>query len=338
MTSDQMIHISPVPIPNRNRGKVCGSCRGKAPQTGFSGGHRLLWLDRKGMSRALVILGLATGLGARASAGDKASVRPAAKAKAPAPAPKPVAVTLTWAMAERFGPGYDRNRDGRPDLPNSYEYVNPDGYEVQLTASFETVGVAAADTSCAWTINGPDGSIALEAAGASPVVRLPQIGAVDPLRLLAAFSTRQDWSRAEGADALALVDPAALSWLNSLKPDARRGALARDVSLIYDVAEATEAGLAEARKQLERVSRAIASEPILARAEVCLLEYPDPTGDGDSAIARAILNDLVPGLSHGTRRGRDLFEESLEISRQTILVWGHAIPTPSRPAVRPAHQ
>src|SRR4051794_39855168 len=45
-----------------------------------------------------------------------------------------VPVTINWKMADRFGPGYDGNHDGRPDLPNSYDYVNPGAYEVHLAA------------------------------------------------------------------------------------------------------------------------------------------------------------------------------------------------------------
>ena len=77
-------------------------------------------------------------------------------------------------MAERFGPGYDRNRDGRPDLPNSYEYVNPGRYEVRLAACVDATAVATAGMSCDWTIDGPDQAIGLRATGPEPVVRLPQ--------------------------------------------------------------------------------------------------------------------------------------------------------------------
>jgi hypothetical protein len=59
-------------------------------------------------------------------------------------------------MADRFGPRYDLNRDGRPDLPNSYEYVNPGRYEVHLVATAEPACVGI--ISCEWAIEGPGGS------------------------------------------------------------------------------------------------------------------------------------------------------------------------------------
>ena len=65
-----------------------------------------------------------------------------------------LSVTITSAMADRFGPGYDRNRDGRPDLPNSYEYVNPGGYELKLAAGVDATDVAEEDLACDWTIDG----------------------------------------------------------------------------------------------------------------------------------------------------------------------------------------
>ena len=77
-------------------------------------------------------------------------------------------------MAQRFGPGYDRNRDGRPDLPNSHEYVNPVRYEVRLAACVSATAVAAEGMSCDWTIDAPDQAIGLRATGPRPVVRLPQ--------------------------------------------------------------------------------------------------------------------------------------------------------------------
>jgi hypothetical protein len=86
----------------------------------------------------------------------------------------PVPVAIAWSMADRFGPGYDRNRDGRPDLPNSFGYVNPGHYEIQLEAVVDPVGAPAGGISCDWTIDGPEGATSLRAAGLRPVVRLPQ--------------------------------------------------------------------------------------------------------------------------------------------------------------------
>jgi hypothetical protein len=410
-------------------------------------------------------------------------------------------------MAERFGPGYDRNRDGRPDLPNSYEYVNPGHYAVQLAARVDTIGIVATDMSCDWTIEGPDGVNQLRATGPKATVRLPEgrysvtvtvhlpdgragsaretvrvkdvliialgdslatgegnpeepahwegsaeisvlrgrldppeparwadggpdgdrprvtpvsvlppanvvharahrstrsasaqfamrmededphtsvtfvclaatgartddlfmtdrsdrnkalgpgpplpaqldelhaivgsrsadilvlaigfndarcieflgellrreIRCVDPLRLLAAYPTRKDWAAAANPDIEALVDPAELPRLNRLDLDVRCEVLDQDIGLIYDLAEAAEAGLAAAREQLERVTTAISQDPLLARAEVYLLEYPDPTGSVDGATARAILDDLVPGL-RVNRRELGLVREHL---------------------------
>ena len=85
-----------------------------------------------GLRRILFILGVAGYLYTAAPARDQ----PAPSGPG-APAPKPIPVTITWAMVERFGPGYDLNRDGRPDLPNSHEYVNPQRYEVRLAARMD---------------------------------------------------------------------------------------------------------------------------------------------------------------------------------------------------------
>jgi lysophospholipase L1-like esterase len=416
-------------------------------------------------------------------------------------------VTITWAMAERFGPGYDRNRDGRPDLPNSYEYVNPRRYEVRLAAGADATGCTAADLAYDWTIEGRDRSTRLVATGPRPIVRLPEgsyavtvtvrhpdgrtgsaretirvndllivalgdslatgegnpeepapwdragaipvlrgrldpttparwadggpdgdqprvtaagglppanvlharahrstrsaparlamrleaedphtsvtflcvaatgartddlfrvdrsdqnkalgpgpplpaqldelhaivgsrpadvlvlaigfndartiellgelirreIRCIDPLRLLAAYPTRRDSAAATPRDLDSLVDPTELAWLNRLEPEARRALIAQDVGLIYNLAEAAEAGLAAAREQLERLSRAIDGDPVLARSEVFLLEYPDLTRDASGATAAAILNDLIPGLQVN-RRELDLARERL---------------------------
>jgi hypothetical protein len=83
-------------------------------------------------------------------------------------------VTITWKMAERFGRGYDLNQDGRPDLPNSYEYVNPGGYEVQLAAEMGAIGASAEYVACVWTIESDDGATRVRAIGPKPIVRLPQ--------------------------------------------------------------------------------------------------------------------------------------------------------------------
>jgi hypothetical protein len=479
-------------------------------------------------------------------------------------------------MAEQFGPGYDRNHDGRPDLPNSYEYVNPGRYEVRLAAAVDAIGVSAENVSCAWTIDGHDGAISVRATGLRPIVRLPQgayavkasaqladgrsgsasetihvrdlliavmgdsqatgegnseeparweeagvpaggwscrsprvparligfsllgalsvyasgrlarrrsatgnekrkavwaqltvlgvvagvlfetlvgfgwafrgrldpptparwadggpggdkprltpagilppssvlhvrahrstrsapaqfamrleaddphtsvtfvclagtgartvdlfvpdrsgqnralgpgpvlpaqfdelraivgsrpvdilvlsigfndcrsveilgdlirreIRCVDPLRLLAAYPTRQAWAAARAPDIAALVEPTELVRLQRLDPEVGRKEPTKDARLVYDVDEAAAAGLAAARDQLARLSRSIAQEPLLNRAEVFLLEYPDPTRDSNGATGNAILDDLVPGLRIN-RRELDLVRERL---------------------------
>ena len=126
-------------------------------------------VDGLGLSRILFILGVAAYLYTAASGADDQ----AAPAVPGAPAPERISVTITWAMAERFGPGYDLNRDGRPDLPNSHEYVNPQRYEVRLAARVDAHGVAPADVSCVWTIDDHNQAIGLRATGLEPVVRLP---------------------------------------------------------------------------------------------------------------------------------------------------------------------
>ncbi len=94
--------------------------------------------------------------------------------RAARPAEAQIPVTINWKMADRFGPGYDLNRNGRPDLPNSYEYVNPGRYEVGLEARIDTSGASSEGMSCRWTIAGPAGSSELVATGSKTIVRLPQ--------------------------------------------------------------------------------------------------------------------------------------------------------------------
>ena len=116
-------------------------------------------------SRAFFLLGLAACLVAAAFAANHWLVPSGCTTSAG----KSVPVTINWAMAERFGPRYDRNRDGRPDLPNSHEYVNPGRYEVRLTACVDAPAVALTGMSCVWTIGGAD-----RATGPEPVIQLPQ--------------------------------------------------------------------------------------------------------------------------------------------------------------------
>ena len=137
-----------------------------------------------------------------------------------------------------------------------------------------------------------------------------EIRCIDPLRLLAAYPTRRQGAAAGPVDLEALVDATELPWLNKLDTQARGELLAREISLIYDVAESADLGLAAARTQLERLGTAIVQDPLLARAEVYLLEYPDPTGDATGATAKAVLNELVPGVQVN-RRELDLVRERL---------------------------
>lgn len=126
--------------------------------------------DRAGFSRTMLVLGVAAGLTALAWLGHHRSPRPG-RGEAD---PRLVPVTITWAMAERFGPGYDRNGDGRPDLPNSFEYANPGRYEVKLAAHADTVGPAIEAGACNWTVVGRAELIKLPATGPRPTVRLPE--------------------------------------------------------------------------------------------------------------------------------------------------------------------
>ena len=413
-------------------------------------------------------------------------------------------------MADRFGPGYDCNRNSRPDLPNSYEYVNPGRYDVQLQARIDAIDVPVKGISCRWTIDGPTGTfkvpssapqistrlkqgthcvtvtirlpdgrtasargtirvqdilivvmgdslatgegnpeerarwdgisnsdrgsmlrgridpstppvwadggpggnqvrptpagflppanllhsrahrstrsgaarfamqleaedphtsvtfVCLAATGArtddlfrsdrsennralSPGPPLPaqldelhaiagsrpvdvlilaigfndthaiellgkliqrEIQFVDPLLLLAAYPTRRAASDAATSNVDALVDPTTIAAFKRLEPAARRKAIDQDVSLIYDLAEAAETGLAVAKDQLVRLGSAIANDPILTHAEARLLEYPDLTRDSRGATAAVILEDLVPVL-RVNRRELDLASERL---------------------------
>jgi hypothetical protein len=135
-----------------------------------SGITRRKWLDRPGWGRILLVFGIVAGLAALVAAAEDGA-EPTCRRPATL---KPVPVTITWGMAEGFGPGYDRNGDGRPDLPNSSEYVNSGRYEVQLTAGVDAIGLAPADLSCLWTIDGRDGAIPLRATGPHPTVRLSE--------------------------------------------------------------------------------------------------------------------------------------------------------------------
>ena len=80
--------------------------------------------------------------------------------------------------------------------------------------------------------------------------------------------------------------------------------------MIYDIAEAAANGLGTAREQLERLRKAIASDAVLAPAEVYLIEYPDPTRIATGAAAPAILNEIVPGFQVN-RRELELLRERL---------------------------
>jgi hypothetical protein len=123
---------------------------------------------RMDLNRVLFLLGLVAGMAATTSAvaDGPATAGPGPKG------PMDVPVTIHWAMAERFGPGYDLNRDGRPDLPNSYEYVNPGGYEIQLAVTLSPASTTI--LSCDWTIEDRDCWTTSPAKGLTPTVRLPQ--------------------------------------------------------------------------------------------------------------------------------------------------------------------
>jgi hypothetical protein len=405
-------------------------------------------------------------------------------------------VTINWKMADRFGPGYDRNHDGRPDLPNSYDYVNPGAYEVHLAAD---MGAAAGigNVACAWSIASDDGALQVRATGPRPIVRLPQgrytatvtvergdgrresaraairvkdvlivamgdsmacgegnpevpacwergcmglprcaglggallgrrepstpalwadggpegdqpritpAGVLPPANVLhnrAHRSTRSapaqfamqveaadphtsvtfvglavtgartadmfvpDWSGENPAlgpglvlpaqfdelnailgsrpvDVLALsmgfndcrpfeilgelirrevrsVDPLSLLAAHPTRSDWAAAApgihwgrmrLRQDAGLIYDFDEAAAAALAAARDELARLGWSIAQDPRLSRAEVYLLEYPDPTHVAGGETGEAIFDDMVPGLRIN-RRELDLARERL---------------------------
>ncbi len=96
---------------------------------------------RRGFARILLIFALTTAMAALAAPADRRLARTGQGVSAP----RTVPVTIAWSMAEHFGPGFDRNHDGRPDLPNSYEYVNPGGYDVQLAAAVDTTADPRAD-------------------------------------------------------------------------------------------------------------------------------------------------------------------------------------------------
>ncbi len=137
-----------------------------------------------------------------------------------------------------------------------------------------------------------------------------EIQYVDPILLLAAYPARRDWAAAAEPDVDELMDAEGTAAARGIGSRAQREAVTRDASLIYDLAEAAANGLAVAREQVDRLSRAVVQDPLLARAEVGLLEYPDLTRDGNGITAVAILDDLVPGL-RVNRRELDLARERL---------------------------
>jgi hypothetical protein len=148
---------------------------------------------------------------------------------------------------------------------------------------------------------------------------------IDPLRLLAAYPTRQASAAASPNDFDWLVDPTAASTLKNLTPEARRAAIDQDVKLVYSLSEAIESGLASAQAQLERVASAVAGDPILASAQVQLLGLPDLTRESSGGSAVAILDDLVPAL-RVNRRELDLARERLLRPLHQILgdaAWRH---------------
>jgi hypothetical protein len=121
---------------------------------------------------AHLILGLSSCLAVSACNAERRPVAPVRVATAP----KTVPLAITWEMAERFGPRFDRNQDRRPDMPNSFEYVNPGRYEVRLAACVGPGGsvVEKAGMSCDWTIDGNNQFIGIRADGPNTTVCLPQ--------------------------------------------------------------------------------------------------------------------------------------------------------------------
>lgn len=466
--------------------------------------HAETYRSRRLFRKAGLVFGLASCLSTSACKPKNPTAPPVRIASAP----KTVPFTIAWEMTERFGPRFDLNGDGRPDMPNSFEYVNPDLYEVRLAVRPDEGGAgAAAGISCDWSIEGdhqvnevrtdatsatvrlPQGAYAVTAkvrlpdgrtgsarevirvkdllivamgdslvsgegspeapaewsnSGSIPVLRgrldppvparwadggidgdsprttclgiLPPTNAlhavahrstrsgaaqlamrieaedphtsvtfvclgasgtriadlfatdrsgknqalgpgpdlppqldelhaivgrrpvdllilsaglndartfqlldevmkrnvqcIRPLDLLERYSKRKDGVAATDRDFEALIDPCERSMFVRKDADARRRLRDQDAALIYDLAELTDQGLAEARGQLEPLACAIALDPNLAGASVCVLEYPDPTGNDDGSTAEAILDDLMPGLAVN-RRELDLVRERL---------------------------
>jgi hypothetical protein len=133
---------------------------------------------------------------------------------------------------------------------------------------------------------------------------------VDPLRLLASHPTPASWDGAS-PEVKELVGPSELELLEGMDAGTRRKAIANDVSLIYDLDAKARVGLDVVRTQLERLREEFARDPRLARADIYLLEYPDPTRVASGETAKAILDDLVPGLRLNRRE--------LDFTRERIL-------------------
>jgi hypothetical protein len=439
----------------------------------------------------------------------------------------PVHIKITWVMVERFGARNDLNRDGRPDLPNSYEYVNPGCYEVQLATNLDMSGDSNVGLNCDWTIDSMDGSTRLRASGPRPIIRLPmgpysvtatvrladgritsaremirvkdllivalgdslatgegnpetparwddpgrpsggksaglpsrptsflgrfdpptparwadggsdgdrprttpagklppasvlhtrahrsthsgparfamrleaedshtsvtyvclastgartddlfvpdqsgqnkalgpgpvlpaqldelrallgsrpidvlvlsigindcrsfdllgelvkrEIRCIDAVRLLDAYPTRREWLAA-APDLKSFVDPGDLGHLAGSDTEAQRKEFGQDAALIYDLADMARSGLRASRDQLMRLIREITHDPLLARADVYVLEYPDPTKEQGGATSNAILDELVPGLRVNRRELALLRERLLRPLNRTLL-------------------
>ena len=137
-----------------------------------------------------------------------------------------------------------------------------------------------------------------------------EIRCIDPLRLLAAYPTRRTGRRRGAATSRRWSTPRNFPGSTNWTPTPAARLFARDVGLIYDFAEAAEAGLAAAREQLERWDeRSPRTRSWPGPTSTCW-STPTRPATRPAPPREAILDDLVPGL-RVNRRELDLARERL---------------------------
>ena len=87
--------------------------------------------------------------------------------------------------------------------------------------------------------------------------------------------------------------------------------MAQETSLIFDLAETAAAGLASPVSNSNGSPEQSRMDQVLSKADVFVLDYPDPTRADGGGTADVILNDLVPAFQVNSRE--------LELARERLL-------------------